>query len=69
MPQFLITGPADAPARLLCAHGAGAGMETAFLTAMAALLAQRRIATYRFEFGYMAARRGVRESHRPEPSV
>jgi hypothetical protein len=54
---FLPTGPADAPARFLCAHGAGAGMETAFLTAFAALLAERGIATLRFEFAYMAARR------------
>ncbi|MFZ1105359.1 MAG: alpha/beta family hydrolase [Hyphomicrobiaceae bacterium] len=57
MQTFLQTGPADAPARFLCAHGAGAGMETAFLTAFAALLAERGIATLRFEFAYMAARR------------
>jgi uncharacterized protein len=54
---FLQTGPADAPARFLCAHGAGAGMETAFLAAFAALLAERGIAVLRFEFAYMAARR------------
>jgi predicted alpha/beta-hydrolase family hydrolase len=54
---FLQTGPADAPARFLCAHGAGAGMETPFLTAFAALIAERGIAVLRFEFAYMAARR------------
>ena len=32
-------------------------MDTPFLKAMAALLAERGIATYRFEFAYMAARR------------
>jgi predicted alpha/beta-hydrolase family hydrolase len=54
---FLQTGPADAPARFLCAHGAGAGMETPFLKTFADLLAERGIATLRFEFAYMAARR------------
>ena len=55
--QFLVTGPADAGVRFLCAHGAGAGMETSFLTAIAGLLAERGVTTYRFEFGYMRARR------------
>jgi predicted alpha/beta-hydrolase family hydrolase len=54
---FLRTGPEGAPARFLCAHGAGAGMETAFLSTFSALLAERGIATLRFEFAYMAARR------------
>ena len=71
MPQFMITGPitgpADAGLRFLCAHGAGAGMETPFLKAMAGLLAERGVATYRFEFGYMAAQReGIR---RPPPKA
>jgi uncharacterized protein len=55
--DLLTAGPADAAARFLCAHGAGAGMETAFLKAVAGLLAERGIATLRFEFSYMAARR------------
>ncbi|MGE0851182.1 MAG: alpha/beta family hydrolase [Hyphomicrobiaceae bacterium] len=55
--DLLTSGPADAAARFLCAHGAGAGMETAFLKAVAGLLAERGIATLRFEFSYMAARR------------
>lgn len=54
---FLLTGPANAPARFLCAHGAGAGMQTPFLAGFAALLADRGITTLRFEFAYMAARR------------
>src|SRR5262245_60276176 len=53
----MITGPADAGVRFLCAHGAGAGMETPFLTAIAGLLSERGVTTYRFEFAYMAARR------------
>jgi hypothetical protein len=55
--EFLITGPPNPIARFLCAHGAGAGMETAFLQAIARLLAERGVATYRFEFAYMAGRR------------
>jgi predicted alpha/beta-hydrolase family hydrolase len=55
--EFLITGP-DAPrARLILAHGAGAAMDSAFMTLVAQLLADRGITTLRFEFGYMAARR------------
>ena len=55
--DLLATGPADAAVRFLCSHGAGAGMDSAFLKSMAALLAERGIATSRFEFAYMAARR------------
>jgi uncharacterized protein len=55
--DVLITGSTDAAVRFLCAHGAGAGMETPFLKLVAELLAERGIATYRFEFAYMAARR------------
>jgi hypothetical protein len=54
---FLRTGPSEAHARFLCAHGAGAGMDTPFLRTFAGLLADRGIATLRFEFAYMAARR------------
>jgi predicted alpha/beta-hydrolase family hydrolase len=54
---FLRTGPSEACARFLCAHGAGAGMDTPFLRTFAGLLADRGIATLRFEFAYMAARR------------
>lgn len=53
----LATGPAHPAARLLFAHGAGAGMSTPFMETMARLLADRSIAALRFEFGYMAARR------------
>jgi uncharacterized protein len=56
-PQFLRKGAADAPVRFLCAHGAGAGMDSPFLNTLADLLAARAMATDRFEFAYMAARR------------
>ena len=65
---FLLTGSADAPVRFLCAHGAGAGMETPFLKAFAQLLAERGVATLRFEFAYMAARRSG-GPRRPPPKA
>jgi hypothetical protein len=66
-PSFLIAGPSDAAVRYLCAHGAGAGMETPFLKAIAELLAERGVATYRFEFAYMAARR--QGARKPPPKA
>jgi uncharacterized protein len=67
VPEFLITGPMDAAVRFLCAHGAGAGMETPFLKTVAELLAERGVATYRFEFAYMAARR--QGARKPPPKA
>jgi uncharacterized protein len=64
--EFLGSGPAEARHRFLCAHGAGAGMTTPFLTSMAGLLAERGVATLRFEFAYMAARRAA-GSRKPPP--
>lgn len=55
--KFLVSGPDEPAHRFLCAHGAGAGMETSFMKTMADLLAARQVAVYRFEFAYMAARR------------
>ena len=70
---FLITEPSTGEplARFLCAHGAGAGIETPFLTAIAGLLAQRGIATYRFAFAYMQARAhgGTRRPPRAESLI
>jgi hypothetical protein len=54
---FLRTGPSEAHAGFLCAHGAAGGINTPFLATFAGLLADRGIATLRFEFAYMAARR------------
>lgn len=67
-PTYLTTGPTNAFARFLCAHGAGAGMETSFLSSMATLLAERGLATVRFEFGYMAVRRDG-GSRKPPPKA
>jgi uncharacterized protein len=49
-------GASDAPARVLLAHGAGAGMEHAFLTRLSALLAGPDIEVIRFNFPYMSKR-------------
>ena len=53
----LIDGPAEAPLRLLLAHGAGAPMDSPFMAAMATGLAERGWQVLRFEFPYMAKRR------------
>ncbi|WP_343716477.1 alpha/beta family hydrolase [Inquilinus sp.] len=56
-PTFLIDGPAEARTTLLLAHGAGAPMDSASMTAAAKALAEAGFRVARFEFGYMAARR------------
>jgi predicted alpha/beta-hydrolase family hydrolase len=66
MVDFLAAGPSRAGARYVCAHGAGAGMATPFLAAIAAALAEEGIATLRFEFAYMTARRAG-GTRRPPP--
>jgi predicted alpha/beta-hydrolase family hydrolase len=55
--NFLNTGPEDARAIVLLAHGAGAPMDSRFMNDIATLLAERRLATSSFEFAYMAGRR------------
>ena len=55
----------DAPVTVLLAHGAGAAMDSAGMTAIASRIVDRGVTVVRFEFGYMAARRvGAR---RPPP--
>ncbi|HEU4431203.1 MAG TPA: alpha/beta family hydrolase [Myxococcota bacterium] len=58
--------PADAYAYLLLAHGAGAGMRHAFLEASAQALAERGVATLRFQFPWM--QRGERRID-PAPAL
>ncbi len=57
MTFMLDSGPTDAPVRLVLAHGAGAGIESPFMVAVAQLLSDRRLRVTRFEFPYMSARR------------
>jgi len=58
----LLQVPPDARAGYIVAHGAGAGMNHPFMAAVAAELAQRGIATLRYQFPYME-----RGSRRPDP--
>jgi len=58
----LATVPAGARALLLCAHGAGAGMRHHFFVELATALAERDVATVRWDLPYMAAGR-----KRPDP--
>jgi hypothetical protein len=61
--RFLTNGPEDAGITLLLAHGAGAPMDSAAMSASAEALAAAGLCVARFEFDYMAARRqsGVRK--------
>jgi predicted alpha/beta-hydrolase family hydrolase len=58
----LLLAPVHATACYVLAHGAGAGMAHPWLEAMAVELAERRIATLRFQFPFME-----RGSRRPDP--
>lgn len=49
--------PDDATAAYVLAHGAGAGMHHAFMEGVAETLADRRIATLRYQFPYIEAGR------------
>ena len=80
----LLQVPVDAKACFVLAHGAGAGMTHPFMAAIAEGLAERGIATLRYQFLYMeqggrrpdppkvaqvAVRAAVREAARRIPSV
>ena len=58
----LLQAPRPARACVVLAHGAGAGMAHPFMTAVAAGLAQRGIASLRYQFPYME-----RGGKRPDP--
>jgi hypothetical protein len=58
----LLQAPKDAQALLALAHGAGAGMNHSFMAAFARGLAERGVATLRYQFPYME-----RGSKRPDP--
>jgi predicted alpha/beta-hydrolase family hydrolase len=57
-----LTRPKDARACYVLAHGAGAGMRHASMEAIATGLAERGIATLRYQFPYME-----KGSKRPDP--
>lgn len=64
--NFLFDGAEDAPVTVLLAHGAGAPMDSASMTAAANALAMAGFRVARFEFGYMAARR-TEAGRKPPP--
>jgi uncharacterized protein len=64
--NFLKTGPSDSIATVILAHGAGAPMDTPFMTGFAKALAENGLQTIRFEFAYMASRR-TGEGKKPPP--
>ncbi|HHY50870.1 MAG TPA: alpha/beta hydrolase [Alphaproteobacteria bacterium] len=67
MTDFLFDGPAEAEVTILLAHGAGAPMDSAAMSAAAKALAAEGLRVARFEFGYMAARR--HGERRPPPKA
>lgn len=60
--EHLLNAPGHARALYVLAHGAGAGMRHRFLEQAAQALAQRGLATFRYEFPYMRAGK-----NRPDP--
>jgi uncharacterized protein len=65
MPEFLFDGPVMATLTIALAHGAGAPMDSPFMSLFAEGLAAQGFRVARFEFPYMAARR--REGARRPP--
>lgn len=63
---FLDLGPRNAATTILLAHGAGAPMDSAAMSASAEALAGAGLRVVRFEFGYMASRRTL-AARKPPP--
>jgi hypothetical protein len=55
----VLLSPTGATCLLVLAHGAGAGMNHIFMTAITNQLAEDNVATLRYQFPYMEQRRGV----------
>ncbi|WP_421206705.1 alpha/beta family hydrolase [Aeromonas enteropelogenes] len=71
MHEVIREGASDAPVRILLAHGAGVGMEHAFLAELSRLLAGPDIEVVRFNFPYMIkrARDGKRRPPDRQPAL
>jgi uncharacterized protein len=65
-PILNFDGPKSAERTIVLAHGAGAGMDTPFMDAFAAGLADRKIRAVRFEFPYMAPKRSTGKGKPPD---
>ena len=63
----ILLRPPDAWASYVLAHGAGAGMRHRFMESTAQALAERGIATLRYQFPYVEA--GTRRSHTAFPQM
>ncbi|MEO5372936.1 MAG: alpha/beta fold hydrolase [Alphaproteobacteria bacterium] len=65
--EILVNGPAEAPLTVVLAHGAGAPMDSAFMTWFAeGLAAGQGYRVARFEFPYMAERRSGGRKRPPD---
>ena len=66
MDNLLVSGSDSAPLRVLLAHGAGAGMDSPFMAAMADGLAEQGWQVLRFEFPYMQRQRSSGKKRPPD---
>ena len=64
--MLLTDGPADAPLRIVLAHGAGAPMASEFMNELAQGLAAGGMRVVRFEFPYMARLRSEGKRSAPD---
>ena len=65
--NFLQNGPETAPITLLFTHGAGAGMDSDFMDAIADGVGRAGIRVLRFEFPYMSKQREAGRKYPPNP--
>ena len=65
--ELLIDGPDTADRTVVLAHGAGAPMDSPFMTNVACGLAGHGLRVVRFEFPYMMRRRESGRGGRPDP--
>ncbi len=64
--RMLIDGPRKGLCTIVLAHGAGAPMDSDFMTVVAAGLAEQGFRVVRFEFPYMASRRQTGKKRPPD---
>lgn len=67
MPDYLTDGPTSASLTLALAHGAGAPMDSDWMTMVAGAVAEKGFRVVRFEFPYMAERRDTGKKRPPNP--
>jgi predicted alpha/beta-hydrolase family hydrolase len=67
--ELLVDGPDPSERTVVLAHGAGAPMDSPFMTEFARGLAERGPRVVRFEFDYMKRRRTTGKGGRPDPAA